>query len=80
MASILPLYLIMYPLPSHSTENIIDKVNTNDKTENIFDEFRDNINEFYYSIPNFEAHFVVIGITPFEIFFLKIIILLWYKF
>jgi len=28
----------------HSSENIIDKINTNYQTEKTFDEFRDNIN------------------------------------
>jgi len=40
-------------ISNHSTENIIDKVNTNDQTKNTNDEFRDNINESYF--PNFEA-------------------------
>jgi hypothetical protein len=39
----------------HSTENIIDQINSNNPAENIFDELRDNINEVYYSTPDFEV-------------------------
>jgi len=42
-------------ISNHSTENIIDKANTNDKTENIFVEFSDNTYESYYLTPNFRA-------------------------
>jgi len=67
---IIPTWKIIYPsmdpninnksqdfelISNHSIENIIDKVNTNDQTENTFNEFREDINEYYYSTPNIEA-------------------------
>lgn len=47
-------------ISNHSTENIIDKVNTNDQTKNTNDEFRDNINESYYPTPNSELLMMII--------------------
>ncbi|ORY40587.1 hypothetical protein LY90DRAFT_510371 [Neocallimastix californiae] len=42
-------------ISNYSTESIIDRSNTNGQIENTFDEFIYNIDESYYSTPNFKA-------------------------
>ena len=42
-------------ISNYSTESIIDRSNTNGQIENTLDEFIYNIDESYYSTPNFEA-------------------------
>jgi len=42
-------------ISNYSTESIIDRSNTNGQIENTLDEFIYNIDESYYSTPNFKA-------------------------